>query len=193
MPSYESLMAIKVTDLRNELASRGLPTEGLKKDLAFRLAMSENPPHPTIALPSATSNKEVKLVKMNAGNVPTHEVKRRDPKRSYYHGDKDRPIRSVTRISTRFNNALLSILLISLLSCTLWYSLPTVDKEYLTMRIDDHHDFLSSKISICQDFMSSKLKDGYRSICRGVQPVGGLHEAGEKPRLSVADLLLNGQ
>lgn len=176
MPSYESFMAMKAADLRDELASRGLATEGLKRDLAFRLAISENSPTPTIALPSATSDRESKLAKMEGGNIPTTEVVRRDPKRSYHHVDKDPPIRSLSWILT---SALPSILLISLRS--LWYFLPTVDKEYLTLRISDHRDSLSSKIGSCQDFISSKLNNGYRSICRGAQPVGGLGEADEKP------------
>ena len=157
MPSYQPFMAIRAVDLRHELASRGLPTEGLKKDLAFRLAISENPcpfhavPHSTIALPSVASNQEVDLVTMDGSDIPTTEVKRRGPERSSpsrtdkslpssherQHGDNAWSIRSLVQISTTFNNALLSILSIIFLSCTLWTYLSTVDKECLIMRVNN--------------------------------------------------------
>ena len=188
MPSHEPFMAIRAVDLRHELASRGLPTKGLKKDLAFRLAISENPcpfhalPHSTIALPSVASNQEVDLVTMHGSDIPTTEVKRRGPERSSpsrtdkslptshdrQHGDDAWSIRSLVQISTTFNNALLWILLIVFLSCILWTYLPTVDKNYLVMRVNTGRDFVSSEIN-----------SGYRSLFRGVQSIGGINEAGE--------------
>ncbi|CAD6579825.1 MAG: hypothetical protein ASARMPRED_009266 [Alectoria sarmentosa] len=186
MPSHEPFMAIRAVDLRHELASRGLPTKGLKKDLAFRLAISENPcpfhalPHSTIALPSVASNQEVDLVTMHGSDIPTTEVKRRGPERSSpsrtdkslptshdrQHGDDAWSIRSLVQISTTFNNALLWILLIVFLSCILWTYLPTVDKNYLVMRVNTGRDFVSSEIN-----------SGYRSLFRGVQSIGGINEA----------------
>ena len=67
MPSCKFFMAMKLGDLRHELASRNLPTEGLKRDLAFRLASLDdahdcNPsifyPHRTSASSSMNSDKE---------------------------------------------------------------------------------------------------------------------------------------
>lgn len=77
-----------------------------------------------------------------------------------------------------FKKALLSILLIIFLSCILWRYLPTVDKEYPSMRIDNGHDFVNSEIINWQDFLRSKASNGYHSICRGAQPLIGIHEAG---------------
>ena len=182
MPSYKSYMALKVDGLRRELASRDLPTEGLKKDLVFRLASSDHDsaslplriPHPTSALASVTSNKEVKSAKMGVCSTPTTDSREKDSKRSspsqmnsslpfvpdHSHGDEDRHIRNLARISTAFNNALLSILLITFLSCTLWQYLPATDKEYLILKIPTGHDFVYSKINVCQDFISSNFNNG---------------------------------
>ena len=76
-------MAMKVDDLRHELSSRGLPKEGLKRDLAFRLASSDDPyvfrplrlPHTINLLPSVTSNKEVMLPRTPTYQRPNSKTK----------------------------------------------------------------------------------------------------------------------
>ena len=179
---------MKVTDLRRELASRDLPTEGLKKDLAFRLASLDNAddcrpselPHPTSASLTMTSNKEGMLAKTEDRNVPITEVGKRSPGRppssqpvdDQKHGDKDRRISNVARWSTAIANVSLSILLIVFLSYVLSNYISTVDQAYFSRSIDNGYDLLCSEINHCQDFVRSQIQHGYYSIYRGTQHLG---------------------
>ena len=200
MPTFEFYMANKVDNLRHELASRGLPTEGLKRDLAFRLANSDNAhalrpvslPRRTNAVPSMTTNKEAMVAKMKDHNIPDTEIRNRDPKRSsssrtdpsvpsvqdhYYRGTIRRS-RGLDWISTILTTISLSIILGIFLICIIWRCLPTVDKEHLMKRIDDGHVFASSKIYQWQNSTIGQFNKRYHSMCSGVQPFDGFFEAG---------------
>ena len=215
MPSCQFYMAMKVADLRRELTLRDLPTAGLKKDLAFRLASSDDANasrplilrHPTSVLPFSSGNKEAMLGKMEDCSIPTSEVKIRNPTRpsqsrldpslpsvhDHHQGDKDQRIRSLARVSTAFTNAFLHVLLIIFLSSILWHYLPNAEKEYLITKFDTGHVLVSSKINDCQGFISSKFNNSYHSICKGIQPLSGLHEAGKRQQSFTAHLLRNEQ
>ena len=197
MPTFEFYMANKVDNLRHELGSRSLPTEGLKRDLAFRLANSDDVhafrpirlPHRTTAVPSMTNNKEAMVAKMKGHNIPYAEIRNGDPKRSSsspkdpsvhdnYHRDTLRRNRGLDWISTIVTTVFLSILLGILLFCIIWRCLPTVDKEYLIKRIDDGHYFARSKIHHWQNSVIWQFNKRYHSVCSGVQPFDGFFEAG---------------
>ena len=200
MPTFEFYMANKVDNLRHELASRGLPTEGLKRDLASRLANSDDTHafHPvslsrrTNAVPSITNDKETMVVKMNAHNIPNTENRNGDPRHSsssrnhpsipsvkdHYYRNAIRRNRGLDWISTILKAISLSIILGIFLSCTIWCCLPTVDKEYLMKRIDDGHDFASAKIHDWQNSVIWQFNKRYYSMCSGVQPLDGFFEAG---------------
>ena len=197
MPTFEFYMANKIDNLRHELASRGLPTEGLKRDLAFRLANSDDAhalrpislPRRTNAVPAMTTNKEVVVAKMKDHNVPDTEIRNRDPKRpsssrtepsvqDHYYRSRIRRNRGLDWTSTILTTISLSIILGILLSCIVWCCLPTVDKEYLMKRIDDGHDFASSKIHDWQNSVIEQFNKRYHSMCSGVQPFDGFFEAG---------------
>ena len=200
MPTFEFYMANKVDNLRHELGSRGLPTEGLKRDLVFRLANSDDAhafrptslPHRTTAVPPMTNNKEAMVAKMKGHNISYTEIRNRDPKRSSssrtdpsvpsvndnHHRNTIWRNRDLDWISTIVTSVFLSILLGIFLSCIIWRCLPTVDKEYLIKRIDDGHDFASSKIHSWQNSVIWQFNKRYHSVCSGVQPFDGFFEAG---------------
>ena len=200
MPTFEFYIANKVDNLRHELASRGLPTEGLKRDLALRLANSDNAhalrpislPRRTNAVPAMTTNNEAVVATMKDHNIPYAEIRNRDPKRSssfrtdpsvpsaqdHYYRSSIRRNRGLDWISTILTTISLSIILGIFLSCITWCCLPTVDKEYLMKRIDDGHDFASSKIYDWQNSVIGQFNKRYHSMCRGVQPFDGFFEAG---------------
>ena len=54
MPSYQKYAAMKLKDLRSELASRNLPTQGLKQDLVFRLGSLDDDAHDSSTLQSSS-------------------------------------------------------------------------------------------------------------------------------------------
>lgn len=172
--------------LRHELALRRLPTEGLGKDFAFRLAISDDAhafrllrlPHPTSALPSLSSNKR------------HHACEDGGLQHTKNRGQKERSqaiiaishrlvssvcsVITITAISTGatgiwpgsqlwFKTALLPILLNVFLSCILWRHLPTVDIGHLIKSIDHGYDFVSSKINTWEDYTGSKMNNGYHS------------------------------
>ena len=200
MPTLEFYMANKIDNLRHELASRGLPTEGLKRDLASRLANSDNThafrpvslPLRTNAVPSITTNREAMVAKINNHNIPNTEIRKKDPKHSsssrnhpcvpsvqdHYYRKTIRRDRGLDWISTILTTISLSIIMIIFLSCIIWRCLPTVDKEYLMKRIDDGHDSASSKIHSWQNSVIGQFNKRYHSMCSGVQPFDGFFEAG---------------
>ena len=200
MPSFEFYMANKVDNLRHELASRGLPTEGLKRDLAFRLANSDNThasrpislPRRTNGVPSKTTDKEAMVVQMKDHNISNTEIRNRGPKRSpssqtnpsvpsvqhHYYRSTTWRNRGLDWISTILKTISLSIIMGVFLSCIIWRCLPTVDQEYLMKRIDDGHDFASSKIHSWQNSVIGQFNKRYHSMCSGVQPFDGFFEAG---------------
>ena len=197
-------MAMKVTDLRRELASRDLPTEGLKKDLAFRLASLDSAddyrpsrsPHPTSASLTMTSNEEGMLAKTEVCNAPTTEVRKRShgrlpsfqPVDDQNHGDKDGRISSVARWSIAIAKVFLSILLIVFLSYVLSNYISTVDQAYFSRSIDNGYDFLWSEINDCQNFVRSQIQHGCQSIYRGIQQLGAfmkrVRNGDRPPRIS---------
>ena len=202
MPSCEFYMAMKVVNLRHELTARGLPTAGLKQDLAFRLAGSDDangfcplmPPHAVSALRSPTSHKETTLGKMEGYSKPTTGVKDRIPTGSSpseidpslpsvpdpYEREKGRRIRSLATVSAACASAFLPVLLILFLSSILWRSLPNLDKEDITMRIHNGHDLVSSTINDFKDLVSSKSHNNNPSMCTEIQTLGDLHESGKR-------------
>ena len=202
MPSCEFYMAMKVVNLRHELTARGLPTAGLKQDLAFRLAGSDDangfcplmPPHAVSALRSPTSQKETTLGKMEGYSKPTTEVKGRNPTRSLpsevdpsppsvrdpYEREKGRRGRSLATVSAACVSAFLPVLLVLFLSSILWRFLPNLDKEDLITRFHNGHDLVSSTINDFKDLVSSKSHDNNPSMCTEIQPLGDLHETGKR-------------
>lgn len=171
-------MSMKVDDLRRELASRDQPTEGLKKDLAWRLASLDDAhcfrslslPQPISTSSTMPSREEGMLTTedYNVYNVQTTEVRDRDSKRSspsriasslpsvqnHDPGDNDQHISNSARSSTVSTNAFLSILAIVFLLCILWHHIPSSNIKYFTRSIDNSYAFLSSRIK-CQGFMRS--------------------------------------
>lgn len=169
-------MSMKLDDLRRELASRDQPTEGLKKDLAWRLASLDDAhccrslslPQPTSASSSMPNNKESMLATEDY-NVQTTEVTDRDSKRSspsrialslpsvrnHDQGDNDQHNSNSARSSIAFTNAFLSILAIVFLLGILWHYIPSSNIAYFTRSIDNSYAFLSSRINNCQGFMGS--------------------------------------
>lgn len=169
-------MSMKVDDLRRELASRDQPTEGLKKDLAWRLASLDDAdcchslslPQPISASSSMPSNKEGMLATEDYKVQPT-EVRDRDSKRSsssrialslpsvqnHDQGDNDQLNSNSARSSIAFTNAFLSILAVVFLLGIMWHYIPSSNKAYFTRSIDYSYAFLSSRINNCQGFMRS--------------------------------------
>ncbi len=187
-------MAMKVKDLRYELASRDLPTEGLKQDLAFRLASLDELhgslpltlPHPTRDSLSETIDGAGTLAKTKDDDKPTIEFEEKIPEQTspprvdssllsaydHHYSDKDRRVSSWARISITVHVAFLSILLIIWLSYILWHYLPTADKESLSRSIENGHDFVVLNVNSCRDFMRSQLQHGYHSINKKIQILG---------------------
>ena len=170
MPSCRFYMAMKLDDLRHELASRNLPTEGLKKDLAFRLASLDdahdcNPlifyPHRTNASSSINSNEKDMPAKTEDHNIQSIEGGERSPKQSspspidlsrptvhnnHHHGDDDRRKSNLARFSIAFTT-FLWILLMLFLSYVPRLYISTEDKKYFSRSINNGYDFLSSRIN----------------------------------------------
>ena len=149
-------------DLGRELASRDLPTEGLKKDLAWRLASLDvaHDFRPTSASSSMTSNEEGLIAKTEGDNVPTSEVKGGSKKSSsspiglslasvhdHHDSDDDRYVIKLARSSIAFTKGFISFLLIVFLSCVLWRNNSTANKECFSRSIKNCYDFLSSNIN----------------------------------------------
>ena len=180
MPSCRFYMAMKLDDLRHELASRNLPTEGLKKDLAFRLASLDDAhncsplifyPHRTNASSSTNSNEEDMLANTEGHNIQSIEAGERSPKQSspspidlflptvhnnHHHRDDDRRKINLARFSIAFTT-FLRILLMLFLSHVLRLYISTEDKEYFSRSISNGYGFLSSKINKFLDFMRSQF------------------------------------
>lgn len=184
---------MKVVDLRRELASRNLPTEGLKQDLAFRLASLDNArvstalklSHPTCIPASATSNEDT-VTKMENDEELITSVRNKSPERvtpssqnklsspfvrENCQGDKNRRVSNLARMLIAFGTALLLILLITFLSWVLWHYIPTTDKEYLSIILDDVYHFLTSHVNNCQTFLRSQFQNGHHFISRKIQPM----------------------
>ena len=196
MPSYNSYMAMKVKDLRHELASRDLPTEGLKRDLAFRLASLDDPldcrpsnrPHSTRASPSMTNDEEEMLAKLGMSNSPTTEAREKSHKpvsssgidtsfpsiydRDHDQGNKDRRTSNLARRSIVFTFGFLVILLFCFLIAVLWRYVPTVHQEYFSRSMDNGLELVSLKINACQDLMMAQFLHGYNSMHSGLQFLG---------------------
>ena len=162
MHSCKFYLSKNIDDLRRELASLDLPTEGLKKDLAWRLASLDDVHDypPTSASSSTTRNEKVMIAKIQGGSVPSAEVKGRRKKSSsssigsslasvhgYHDNDDDRHVSNMARFSVTFTKGLISILSIVLLSCLLWYNTSTANKERFNRCIEKYYDFLSSSIN----------------------------------------------
>ncbi len=187
-------MAMKVKDLRHELASRDLPTEGLKQDLAFRLASLDELhgslpltlPHPIRDSLSETIDGAGTLAKTKDDDKPTIEFEEKSSEQispprvdssllsayDHHYSDKDRRVSSLARISITVHVAFLSILLIIWLSYILWHYLPAADKEFLSRSIENGHGFVVLNVNSCQDAMRSQLQHGYQSINKKIQILG---------------------
>ena len=164
MHSCKFYMSKDIDDLRRELASRDLPTEGLKKDLAWRLASLDDAHDylPASASLFMTSNEEGMTAKTEGDNVPTSEVIGRSKKSSssaiglslasvhdHHDSDDDRYVSKLARSSIAFTKGFISILLIVFLSCVLWRNISTTNKECFSRSIKNCYDFLRSKINNC--------------------------------------------
>ena len=162
MHSCKFYLSKNTDDLRRELASRDLPTEGLKKDLAWRLASLDDAHDyiPTSASLSITSNEEGIIAKPEGDNLPTIQVRGRHKKSSsspiglslasvhnHHNSDDDRHVSNLARSSIASTKGLISILLIAFLSCVLWHIIPTANKECFSRSIKNCYDFLSSNIN----------------------------------------------
>ena len=191
MPSYRPYMSMKIDDLRHELASRNLPTEGLKQDLAFRLASLDDcydfrplkSPFSTGAS-SQTRVEESTPVKTKDYHVSTSESRERSLKQfsppktdstpssvhDHHHSDKERHrISRWARLSIVVHVAFLSILLIISLACILWRYIPNVGKGYLSRSLRNSNYFVIAILNDCQGFVRSRLRNDYRSICSAIQ------------------------
>lgn len=165
-------MAMKLGDLRHELASRNLPTEGLKRDLAFRLASLDDahdcnstifyPPR-TSASSSLNSDKEGMPAKTEHHNMGNTEVREKVLKQAlpspielslpsvhnnhHHHGDNDRRKSNLARFSVGFAKAVLPVLLMIFMFYLLRLFYSAEDKEYYYSRsIANGYDYLSEKI-----------------------------------------------
>ena len=179
MHSCKFFMAMKLGDLRHELASRNLPTEGLQRDLAFRLASLDdnhdcNPsifyPHRTSASSSMNSDKEGIPAKTEHHNMGNTEVREKVLKQAlpspielslpsvhnnhHHHGDNDRQKSNLAQFSVGFAKAVLPILLIFMF-CILRLFYSAEDKEYFSRSIANGYDYLSEKNNNCQKSMRS--------------------------------------
>ena len=181
MPSYRPYMSMKTVDLRHELASRNLPTEGLKQDLAFRLASLDDADNLRPSkLPlstgssSETGNEESASVKTKEYHVSTSEARKRSPKQSppskidstsssvHDHDESDKEPRRIgrrTRLSIALYVAFLSVLLISFLACILWRYIPGVGQGYLSRSLRNGNDFVLAIFNDCQDFVVAMFND----------------------------------
>ena len=176
MSSCRFYMARKIDDLRCELASGDLPTDRLKKDLAWRLASLDDAqdcrhltlPHHTSASTFLTSSGEGMLAKSEDHNISNTKVRERSPKQSspsriysslpsvhdHRHGDNDHCISNSAPFSVASTNAFLPILLV-FLSYILRHYISSVSKKNVSRSIDHSYGFLSSRINNCRDFMGS--------------------------------------
>lgn len=171
-------MAMKLGDLRHELASRNLPTAGLKRDLAFRLASIDdahdcNPsnfnPRRTSASSSMNSDKEGMPAKTEHHNIGNTKVREKVLKQAlpspielslpsvhnnhhHHHGDNDRRKSNSARFSVGFAKAVLPILLMIFLFCILRLFYSAEDKEYYSRSIANGYDHLSEKIKQLSKF-----------------------------------------
>ena len=162
MHSCKFYLSKPIDDLRRELASRDLPTEGLKKDLAWRLAsLDDDHDHlPTSASLSTISNEASMIAKIQGDNVPITKVRARPKKSSssplglslasidgHHDSGDDRHVSNFARSSIMSTKGLILILLIVFLSCVLWHNISTANKECLNRNIKNFYNFLSSNIN----------------------------------------------
>ena len=179
MHSCKLYLSMNIGDLRRELASRNLPTEGLKRDLTWRLASFDNTlgcrplgsPPPASGSSPIISNGESILVEMADHNIQVTEFRNRTPKQSspfkvdsshsIHHdrqrSEKEHHISNSAPLSTAFINALIAILLMIFLSCILWHHTSKADKEYFSRSIDNGFEFLSLEINSFLDFIRSQF------------------------------------
>ena len=160
MHSCRFYLSKNIDDLRRELASRDLPTEGLKKDLAWRLASLDDGHDylPTSASSSIISSEEGMIANPEGDNLPTIEVRGR-PKNSssspvglslssvhgHHDSDNNRHVSNLVRYSITVIKRFISILLIAFLFCALWHNISTANKECFSRSIKNCYDFLSWK------------------------------------------------
>lgn len=162
MHSYKFYLSKTIDDLRRELASRDLPTEGLKKDLAWRLASLDDAHDylPTSTSSSMITNEESMIAKIQHDKISTTEVRGRPKKSSsspiglspasihgHHDSDDDRHVSNLAKSSIMLTKGLILILLIVFLSCVLWHNISTANKECFNRSIKNCYDFLSSNIN----------------------------------------------
>ena len=203
MPSCRFYMAMKLDDLRHELASRNLPTEGLKKDLAFRPASLDdahdwNPsifyPHRTNASSSINSNEEDMPAKTGDHNIQSIEVGERSPKQSspspidlslptmhnnHHHGDDDRRKSNLARFSIAFTT-FLRILLMLFLSYVPRLYISTEDKEYFSRSNSNGYDFLSLRINNFLRLYEVAILTWLPFNIQGIPTSWSFHKAGKE-------------
>ena len=162
MHSCKFYLSKTIDDLRRELASRDLPTEGLKKDLAWRLAsLDDAHDHlPTSVSSSMISNEASMIAKIQGDNVPITKVRGRSKKSSssppslslasvddHHDSGDDRHVSNLARSSIMFTKGLVFILLIVFLSCVLWHNISMANKECFHRSIMNCYNFLSSNFN----------------------------------------------
>ena len=172
MHSCKFYLSKNIDDLRRELASRDLPTEGLKKDLAWRLASLDDAHDNlrTSASSSMTSNEDGMITKTESDNVPTTKVRGRPKKSSsspiglslgsghgHHDSDDDRHVSNLARFLITFTKGIISILLIAFLSCVLWHKISMANKEFFKRSIKNCYDLLSSNINNSWDMSNSHM------------------------------------
>ena len=164
-------LSMNIDDLRRQLASRNLPTEGLKRDLAWRLATLDNPlDRRSLGLPrpaSASSSNGGGMLAETKYHRPATDFRNRtskptwpstnDSSRSsiHQHSQKKRRISNLAPLSISLTKAFLSIVSIVFLSCILWYCIPMENREYFSKSVDNGYKFLIVKINDFQDFIGS--------------------------------------
>ena len=186
MPSYRPYMSMKIDDLRHELASRNLPTEGLKQDLAFRLASLDDAGDrrplklaSSTGASSETRNEKGAPVKTKNDHVSTSEARKRSvgqlsPSKidstpssvhDHHHVEKERRrISRRARLSIAIHVAFLLILLVISLAYILWRYIPNVGQGYMSRSLQNGKEFVIAIFNDCQDFVRSRLLNDYRYV-----------------------------
>ena len=186
MPSYRPYMSMKTDDLRHELASRNLPTEGLKQDLAFRLASLDDADDRrplklafSTGASSETRNEKSTPVKTENYHVSTSEARELSVGQllpseidstpssvhDHHHSDKERRRMSRrARFSIAVHVTFLLILLVISLACILWPYIPNVGEGYMSRSLQNGKDYVIAIFNDCRDFMRSRLHNDCRHI-----------------------------
>ena len=178
---------MKLNDLRRELALRNLPTEGLKQDLAWRLAnlgdAHDVSPLDSLDQPSAplsvAKNEECTPAKTEDGNLEATEMGEKNQEQlppiqpdnslpsvhDHNHGDETRLTSGFTRILIAF----LSILLIIFLSGILWCYTPTASKDHMGRILESGHHLVSSKFTGYQTLTRSQIQQIHYLVSMKIQ------------------------